>query len=62
MSVEHGSMHPDTTVFATSERDYAPSEKALVVEDIRESEIELRNCGYECDRITHGEMLSSPGI
>ncbi len=37
------------------------SGKALIVEDIRESEIELRSRGYECDRITHNELLSSAG-
>ena len=37
------------------------SNKALIVEDIRESDIELRKHGYECDRITHNELLSSAG-
>ena len=35
--------------------------KALIVEDIREAEIELRSRGYDCDRITHTELLSSAG-
>ena len=35
--------------------------KALIVEDIREAEIQLRERGYECDRITHNELLSSAG-
>ncbi len=35
--------------------------KGLIIEDIRESEIELRNRGYECDRITHHELFSSAG-
>ena len=47
LSVEaHGNLH---------------SRKALIVEDIREAEIELKEKGYECDRITHNELLSSSG-
>ena len=39
----------------------APSGKALIVEDVRAAEIELKKRGYECDRITHNELLSSAG-
>ena len=35
--------------------------KALIVEDVRSAEIELKTSGYDCDRITHSEMLSSTG-
>ena len=35
--------------------------KALIVEDIREAERELKERGYSCDRITHNELLSSDG-
>ena len=37
------------------------SNKALIVEDIRASEIELRDRGYEGDRITHNGLLSADG-
>jgi hypothetical protein len=35
--------------------------KALIVEDAREVEPELRQRGYQCDRITHVDLLSSAG-
>ena len=34
---------------------------ALIIEDIREAEIELKGRGYDCSRITHNEVLSSAG-
>ena len=34
---------------------------ALIVEDIREADVALKNKGYACDRITHQELLSSAG-
>jgi len=34
---------------------------ALVVEDIREADVALRECGYTCERLTHNELLSSAG-
>ena len=37
------------------------SGKALIVEDIREAEVQLRTRGYECDRITYNKLLSSSG-
>ena len=37
------------------------SNRALVVEDIRAAELHLKTKGYECDRITHNEFLSSAG-
>jgi len=37
------------------------SRNALIIEDIREAEIVLKSQGYECDRITHNELLSSAG-
>jgi hypothetical protein len=39
----------------------ATSTKALIVEDIRRADIVLKACGYECDRITHNELLSTSG-
>ena len=35
--------------------------KAFIIEDIREAEIQLKKIGYECDRITHSEVLSQAG-
>jgi hypothetical protein len=35
--------------------------KALIVEDLREACIILRRNGYECDRITHNELMTSTG-
>ena len=37
------------------------SGRALIVEDIREAEVQLKEVGYTCDRITHNELLSSSG-
>eukprot|EP00975_Prorocentrum_lima_P023300 4898730-Prorocentrum_lima.AAC.1 len=37
------------------------SARALVVEDMREACVELRNAGYQCDRITHNELMASTG-
>merc|ERR1712242_58772 len=34
---------------------------ALVIEDIREACIELRQRGYVCDCITHNELMASTG-
>ena len=34
---------------------------ALVIEGIGEASQELRRCGYECDRITHNELMSLVG-
>ena len=44
--VLHGDVHPG---------------RALIVEDVRVAEVELRKQGYECDRLTHNELLSSSG-
>ena len=52
-----GSEHP----IGSDERGHAHSDRALVVEDFREVEIELRKRNYECDRLTHNELLSSSG-
>ena len=35
------------------------SGKALIIEDIREAEMQLRAQGYECERIIYNELLSS---
>ena len=55
----HGSVNSEVTLATVHGSVNVP--KALIVEDIRESEIELRERGYECDRITHQELLSSAG-
>ena len=34
---------------------------ALVIEDVREACVELRERGYECDRIIHNELMTSAG-
>ena len=35
--------------------------KALVVEDVREACEYLRTIGFECDRITHAEVMAATG-
>ena len=37
------------------------SKKALIVEDVKVVEKELKGRHYECDRLTHRELLSSAG-
>ena len=37
------------------------TKKALVIEDVREACIELRKMNYECDRLTHNELMSHAG-
>ena len=35
---------------------------ALMIEDLRQTEPELRSRGYICDRITHHELTSTAGV
>ena len=37
------------------------SQKALIVEDLREADIELKRRGCSCDRITHNEFMTTAG-
>ena len=40
----------------------AHGDKALIVEDMRLAEAELRDVGFDCCRITHNELMSSVGV
>ena len=41
--------------------DAHPEKKALIVEDTRQADEVLTECGYACSRVTHNEVLSSRG-
>ena len=52
----------ETEAFPTTpSRVKVTSTKALIVEDIRRADLVLKSCGFECDRITHNELLSTSG-
>ena len=58
----HGNMHPVQPAVGVHEHAHPTSGmKALIVEDMREACIVLRLYGYECDRITHNELMASSG-
>ena len=38
------------------------SVRAIILDDVREADILLKLYGHDCDRITHNELMSSPGI
>ena len=54
--VLRGNATPATEIHLSSD-----NSKALIVEDIRQADIELRQNGYECDRMTHSELMSHVG-
>ena len=56
----HGNVTPVLTTNRRVHGNVTPI-RALVVEDIRAAEIELRQRGHQCDRLTHNELLSSSG-
>eukprot|EP00974_Lingulodinium_polyedra_P084252 8157179-Lingulodinium_polyedra.AAC.1 len=41
--------------------DTCPPQRAIVIEDVREACIELRRKGYQCDRVTHNELMALTG-
>jgi hypothetical protein len=48
------------TFYGTNNKSYS-GRKALVVEDLREACIVLKDHGYECERLTHNELMASSG-
>ena len=54
----HGNVHPTAETHHTQEM---RTLRALVIEDMREACVELRSRGYQCDRITHNELMASTG-
>ena len=56
-----GNLHASAASSSTDVMQTTSQTTALIIEDSREAEVELKKRGLDCERITHNELMTSTG-